>query len=295
MRTFPKVTKAVIAVAGNATRFLPATKNQPKQMLPIIDKPIIHYVVDECVASGITDIILVTQQGQSALEDYFDSNIGLEYILESKNKEDKLQQIRDIPNLANFIYVRQKKSMPYGNAIPLLVAKNLIDNDEPFAYLFGDDLVLSEKPGLGQLIESYYKNSPSAVLGVQEVPWEEIHKYASVEYKDKDSSFEIKTLIEKADRDHALSNMAQFGRFIFNYSVIEGAESTPLGRGNELWVADVLNSLAQSGKKIIAQPIDGKWVTTGDPLNYLMATVEFALQREDLGEDFKRYLKSLAL
>ncbi|MFH1388875.1 MAG: UTP--glucose-1-phosphate uridylyltransferase, partial [Patescibacteria group bacterium] len=290
MKSYPKVTKAVIAVAGNATRFLPATKNQPKQMLPIIDKPIIHHVVDECVASGITDIILVTQQGQSALEDYFDSNVGLEYILESKNNSDKLAKIRNIPNLANFIYVRQKRNMPYGNATPLLVAKSLIDNDEPFAYLFGDDLVLSEKPGLGQLIESYYKYLPSAVLGVQEVPWEEIHKYASVEYKNKDASFEIKTLVEKANKDTALSNMAQFGRFIFNYEVIEKCEETPLGKGNELWVADVLNSMAQEGKKIIAQPIEGKWVTTGDPLNYIIATVEFALQREDLSEDFKKYL-----
>jgi len=295
MKSYPKVTKAVIAVAGNATRFLPATKNQPKQMLPIVDKPIIHYVVDECVASGITDIILVTQQGQSALEDYFDSNIGLEYILESKNKEEQLQKIRDIPNLANFIYVRQKKSMPYGNGTPLLVAKAIIDDNEPFAYLFGDDLVRSETPCLKQIIDTYYETGATAVMAVQEVPKKEVSKYGVVAYKDFPNSLEISSIVEKPKVELAPSNMAEFGRFVFTYDVIEELEKTPVGMGNELWIVDALNSLAQSGKKIVAKPIDGKWVTTGDPLNYLMATVEFALQRDDLGEDFKKYLKGLNL
>ncbi|PIS22847.1 UTP--glucose-1-phosphate uridylyltransferase [candidate division WWE3 bacterium CG08_land_8_20_14_0_20_40_13] len=295
MRSFPKVTKAIIAVAGNATRFLPATKNQPKQMLPIIDKPIIHHVVDECVASGITDIILVTQQGQSALEDYFDSNIGLEYILELKNKDELLEQIREIPQMANFVYVRQKKTMPYGNGTPLLCAKNLIDNDEAVAFLFGDDLVKSKTPCLKQLIDVYEKERPTAVMAVQEVPLKEVFKYGVVEYKDRKISNEIAGIVEKPKVEEAPSTMAEFGRFIFAYDVVSKLEETPLGKGNELWIVDALNTLAKEGKKIIAEPIEGRWVTTGDPLNYLMATVEFALDRKDLGEEFKKYLKSLSL
>jgi UTP--glucose-1-phosphate uridylyltransferase len=295
MKTYSKVTKAVIAVAGNATRFLPATKNQPKQMLPIIDKPIIHHVVDECVASGITDIILVTQQGQSALEDYFDSNIGLEYILESKNKDALLEQIREIPQMANFVYVRQKKNRPYGNGTPLLCAKNLIDNDEAVAFLFGDDLVKSQTPCLKQLIDVYEKEKPTAVMAVQEVPLKEVYKYGVVGYKDAHKSYEISEIVEKPKVEETPSTMAEFGRFIFSYDVISQLEKTPLGKGNELWVVDALNSLAKEGKKVIAHPIEGKWVTTGDPLNYLMATVEFALDRKDIGDDFKTYLKGLNL
>jgi len=295
MKQNRKVTKAIIAVAGNATRFLPATKNQPKQMLPIIDKPIIHHVVDECVASGITDIILVTQQGQSALEDYFDSNVGLEYILESKNKDDLLEKIREIPQMANFIYVRQKKNMPYGNGTPLLVAKSLIDNDEAVAYLFGDDLVKSETPCLRQLIDIYEKENATAVMAVQEVPQKEVYKYGVVEYKKGTLNHEISGIVEKPKVEEAPSNMAEFGRFIFSFDVISKLEQTPLGKGNELWIVDALNTLAKEGKKVIAHPIDGKWVTTGDPLNYLMATVEFALDREDIGEDFKKYILGLNL
>src|SRR4030065_1833443 len=157
-KRFPKIKKAVIAAAGYGTRFLPATKNQPKEMLPIIDKPIIHHLVDECVASGISEIIIVTRYGQGIMEDYFDSSLELEYMLDKNGKEDLLKKVREIPQMANFVYVRQKKNLPYGNGTPLLVASPLIDDDEAFAYLFGDDLVISEKPCLKQLIEVYQKN-----------------------------------------------------------------------------------------------------------------------------------------
>src|SRR4030066_817182 len=165
-----KITKAVIAAAGHGTRFLPATKNQPKEMLPIIDKPIIHYLVEECVASGITDIIIVTRAGQGIMEDYFDSHVELEHMLDTNGKEELLKTVREIPQLANFVYVRQKKNLPYGNGTPLLVASPLIDNDEAFAYLFGDDLVISEKPCLKQLINVYEKDGCDGVIAVQEVP-----------------------------------------------------------------------------------------------------------------------------
>ncbi len=196
--------------------------------------------------------------------------------------------------MANFIYVRQKKHLPYGNATPLLAAKSLIGPDEAFVYMFGDDLVKSKIPVTRQLIDAFQKHQPAAVLAVQEVPWEEIHLYASVKYRPDTKINQVESLVEKADRKTARSNLAQFGRFVFSAKVLEEIEQTPLGRGGELWVADMLNRLSQR-ETVIAQPIRGKWLTTGDPLHYLKATVEFALSRADLGSDFRAYLKSLKL
>jgi UTP--glucose-1-phosphate uridylyltransferase len=290
-----KIKKAVIAAAGYGTRFLPATKNQPKEMLPIIDKPIIHHLVDECVASGITDIIIVTRSGQGIMEDYFDSHLELEYMLDKNGKKDLLKTVRDIPQMANFVYVRQKKNLPYGNGTPLLVASPLIDNDEAIVYMFGDDLTISKKPVLKQLIDVYEKNNPSAVLAVQEVPDSEVQRYGTVRYKNSDRSYEISTILEKMPLGKNPSNMAQFGRFVFNYDVIKEVKKTVTGKDHELWITDVLNNLAQKGKKVIAQPIEGKWLTTGDPLRYMQTQVLFALERSDIGADFAQFLKDLQI
>ncbi|KKQ25657.1 MAG: UDP-glucose pyrophosphorylase [Microgenomates group bacterium GW2011_GWC1_37_12b] len=298
MKTRKKITKAVIAVAGYGTRFLPATKNQPKQMLPIIDKPIIHYVVEEAVNSGIEQIILVTQAGQHIMEDYFDSSFEIEQTLERSGKLDYLKIVQDIPLMANFIYMRQKKNLPYGNATPLLVAKDLIDKDEAFLYMFGDDMTLSHnhKPISKQLIDVFNQYHPSAVVGVQAVPWDQVHRYGTTKYK-KDSIIpnEMEKGVEKVSRENAPSNMAQFGRYVLSYDAIKIAEETKIGKGNELWIVDILNNLVKSGKKVIAQPIDGEWLTTGDPLTYMQAQVRFTLERKDIGEEFKRYIKSLKL
>lgn len=289
-----KITKAVIAAAGYGTRFLPATKNQPKEMLPIIDKPIIHYLVEEAVNSGVTDIILVTRAGLHTMEDYFDNNYELEISLEKNGKTDKLKMIRDITQMANFVYVRQKKHLPYGNASPLLAAKELIDDDEAFVYMFGDDLTLAETPVTKQLIDVYYKHNPTAVLAVQEVPDEDVHLYATVEYK-KDSTVPkaITREVEKAPLGENPSNMAQFGRFIFTYDVIDELcrmnEQNELGKDNELWATDILNNLAQQGKTVIGQPIEGEWLTTGDPLRYLKTTLRFAMARPDLKDELIKY------
>ena len=290
-----RVKKAVIAAAGYGTRFLPATKNQPKEMLPIIDKPIIHHLVEECVASGITDIIIVTRSGQGIMEDYFDSSLELEYMLDKNGKEDLLKKVRDIPQMANFVYVRQKKNLPYGNGTPLLVAAPLIDNDESVVYMFGDDLTISKKPVTKQLIDVFYNNSPSAVLAVQEVPDSDVERYGTVKYKNKETNYEISTILEKMPLGKNPSNMAQFGRFVFSYDVIKEVKNTSTGKDNELWITDVLNNLAQSGKKVIAQPIEGKWLTTGDPLRYMQTQVLFALERSDIGKDFSEFLKNLDL
>jgi UTP--glucose-1-phosphate uridylyltransferase len=289
-----KITKAVIAAAGYGTRFIPATKNQPKEMLPIIDKPIIHYLVEEAVQSGIKDIILVTRSGQSSLEDYFDSNRELEHELEKSGKKKKLEEIKKIPEMANFIYVRQKGNLPYGNATPLLSVAPIIDKEEAFVYMYGDDLTISTTPVTKQLIDLYEKQNPVAVMAVQKVLKKEVHKYGTVRYKKKaDYEYEIEEACEKFSADKAPSLMASFGRFVFSYQVIEEALKTSLGKDNELWIIDILNSLAKNNQKIIAQPIEGEWHTTGDPLNYLKTSFKMALEREDIKNDLKRYLKEI--
>lgn len=287
------IKKAVIAAAGYGTRFLPATKNQPKEMLPIIDKPIIHHLVEECVASGITDIIIVTRSGQGIMEDYFDSNLELEYMLDKSGKTEILKKIRDIPQMANFVYVRQKKNLPYGNGTPLLVAAPLIDDNESIVYMFGDDLTISKRPVTQQLIDVFDKEKATAVLAVQEVPDSEVERYGTVKYKNTGSNHEISSILEKMPLGKNPSNMAQFGRFVFSYDVIKEVKKTATGKDNELWITDVLNNLAQNGKKVIAQPIEGQWLTTGDPLRYMQTQVLFALERKDIGEDFKEFLKEL--
>lgn len=291
-----KITKAVIAVAGYGTRFLPATKNVPKQMLPIIDKPIIHHVVEECVASGIKDIIIVTQAGQAIMEDYFDSHLEIEHVLDVNGKKELLETIKKIPQLANFVYVRQKKDLPYGNGTPLLSAAPLIDDDEAFAYLFGDDLTIAKTPVTKQLIDIYYKEAPSAINGVQEMPDSEVERYGTVKYKkNAKCKYEIDGLLEKMPLGKNPSNMCSLGRYVFNNDVIKELRNTPTGKGGELWIADVLNNLAKKGKKVIAQPIDGEWMTTGDPLRYMQTQVKFALERSDIGSDFAEFLKTLKL
>ena len=286
-----KIKKAVIAAAGYGTRFLPATKNQPKEMLPIVDKPIIHHLVEEAVNSGIEDIIIVTRAGQMPMEDHFDSNYELERELKEAGKLKRLKKIEGIPQMANFAYVRQHKDYPYGNATPLLCAAPLIDDDEAFVYMFGDDLTISEKPVTRQLMDVYEEEKPKAVLGVQEVPDEEVERYGTVKYKDRSKNYEIELGCEKLPASEAPSNMAQFGRFVFSYDVIERAKETPPGKDSELWVMDIVNNIAQEGGRVLGQPIEGEWFTTGDPLRYLKTSVEFALRRDDIGEDFKEYLQ----
>ena len=294
MKNNRKITKAVIAAAGYGTRFLPATKNQPKEMLPIIDKPIIHYLVEEAVNSGITDIVLVTRAGSHIMEDYFDSNAELEKALDESGKTARCEMIRQIPKMANFIYIRQHKHLPYGNGSPLLAAKSVIDDDEAVVYMFGDDLTLSEVPVTKQLIDVYEKYNPSVVAAAQEVPWEEVVRYGVFKYEEgSDIPNKIEEIIEKPERDEAPSNKAQDGRFILSYEVIEELEKTPQGKGNELWLADAFARLVSKGKTVIAQPIDGEWLTTGDPLRYLKATIKFAMERDDINGEFVEFLKDI--
>lgn len=286
------ITKGVIAVAGSGTRFLPATKTMPKEMLPIVDKPIIQYVVEEMVEAGITDIVMVTRWDKKPLEDHFDRSYALEHDLEKTGKIKKLQQIQRISNLANFIYVRQKG--PYGNGTPILSAKSVIGN-EPFVFAFGDDLVKSKKSFTTQLIENYKKNK-SMVIGAQEVPKSEVGKYGILKVKKEKESLIVKNLVEKPEPQKAPSKLAQLGRFILTPDIFKHIDINKLGKDNELWLADALLSFVKNGGKVTVQKINnGKWFTTGDPLNFLKATVEYALDRKDFNGEFKKYLKSIKL
>lgn len=281
-----KVTKGVIAIAGFGTRFLPATKATPKEMLPIIDKPIIQYIVEEMAASGIKDIILVTNWQKRSVEDHFDRSRDIEKHLEENHKLAVLKEIRKIDQLANFIYIRQKHG--YGNGAPLLAVQNLI-GDEPFIYAFGDDLVKSKVPFSQQLIDVYQKFGCS-VIGAQQVPKEEISKYGIAETTGKN---QLTSIIEKPSPSQTKSTLASFGRYLLTPDIFPALHKTPLGKGNEFWLTDALNILLQE-KSIIVHPIkNGKWYTTGDPLNYLKTIMAYINDRQDLKSELKNFIKSL--
>lgn len=289
-----KITKAVIAVAGYGTRFIPATKVQPKEMLPIVDKPVVQYLVEEAVESGITDIILVTRSGSQALEDHFDSSRELELHLEAQKKWKELEQVRRIPRLANFIYVRQGRDMPYGNGTPLLCAKSLISPDEAIVYMFGDDVVKSTVPCTRQLIDVFNQYQPAGVIAVQEVPYHEVQRYGVPKLKEGSDRNELEYIVEKPAPAYAPSNLAQLGRFVFSHRIVDILENLTVGKGGELWLTDAIDRLAATDL-VLVHRIEGKWFTTGDPLRFLKTTVELALDRADIGREFAAYLRGLDL
>ncbi len=285
-----KVRKAVIAVAGSGTRFLPATKSQPKEMLPIVDKPIIQYVVEELVESGIEDIILVTKWDKKSLEDHFDRSFELEHSLEASGKLKLLGEIRKISSMANFVYVRQKG--PYGNGTPILSAASLI-KDEPFVFAWGDDLVLSKTPFTKKLIENYEENN-APVIGVQKVAKHLVDRYGIVKLKPR--TREMEGVVEKPAIGKAPSQLAQFGRMVLTPEIVDILKATKLGKGGELWVTDAISEYVHRGGKFMVEEVeDGEWLTTGDPLNYLKAMVAYALERDDIGDDFRAHLRNLHL
>ncbi len=283
-----KIKKAIVAVAGSGTRLLPATKSMPKEMLPIVDKPIIQLVVEELIEAGIEDIILVTKWDKKPLEDHFDHSWALENELEKTGKREKLREIKKISEAANFIYVRQKG--PYGNGTPVLSAATLV-NDEPFVFVWGDDLVKSKVSFTKQMVDDYEKNS-HLMIGVQKVPKETVNRYGVV--KLKDGTNEIEDIVEKPSIEEAPSNLADFGRMILNQDIIDLLKNTALGKGNELWIVDAIRTYVKKGGVFMAKEVEGgEWMTTGDPLNYLKATIAYAFEREDIGEELKQYISVL--
>jgi UTP--glucose-1-phosphate uridylyltransferase len=281
-----KIKKAVVAVAGSGTRFLPITKAMPKEMLPIVDKPIIQLVVEELVDAGIEDIILVTKWDKKPLEDHFDYNWALENELEKSGKEKRLAEIRRVSEMANFIYVRQKG--PYGNGTPVLCAANLVQN-EPFVFVWGDDLVKSKVSFTKQMVDDFEKNN-LPMIGVQEVAKEEVVRYGIV--KLREGTMEIEDIIEKPSMEEAPSCLADFGRMILNREFIEILKKTALGKGNELWITDAIKAYVKQGGKFLAKKVeDGEWLTTGDPLNYMKALLKYAMDRDDLKNELQEFVK----
>jgi len=283
-----KIRKAIIAVAGSGTRLLPATKAMPKEMLPIVDKPIIQLVVEELVEAGIEDIIFVTRWDKKPLEDHFDYSTALEDDLKRRGKEEQYKQVRRTSEMANFVYVRQKG--PYGNGTPVLSAASLVD-DEPFVFAWGDDLVKSKVSFTKQMVADY-ENLGHPIIGVQGVSREDVVKYGIV--KTKKDSMQIEDIIEKPSVEEAPSQLAVFGRMILTQEIIDVLKKTALGIGNELWITDAIRGYVRDGGTFFAKEVeDGQWMTTGDPLNYLRTILAYAVEREDIGDEIRKTFKEL--
>lgn len=284
------IKKAIIPAAGLGTRFLPATKAQPKEMLPIVDKPAIQYIVEEAIESGIEDILIITGRNKRAIEDHFDKSVELEIELEKKDKESLLHLVQDISNMANIHYIRQKEPRGLGHAI--YCAKSFIGN-EPFAVLLGDDIVDANfSPCLKQLID-IYNEYETTVLGVQEIEKENVNRYGIVSGKKvNERLYTVNNLVEKPSVEEAPSNVAILGRYIITPEIFNILEHTRPGTGGEIQLTDALKNLAKK-QKMYAYMFEGKRYDVGDKLGFLEATIEFALKREDIKDNFREYLLKL--
>jgi len=281
--------KAVIPVAGLGTRLLPATKSQPKEMLPVVDKPGVQYVVEEAVQSGIENILFVTGRGKRAIEDYFDYSVELEKELEEKGKNELLDIVRNISNMISIFYVRQKQPKGLGDAI--YHAKGFM-NDEPFGVLLADDIIDSDVPCLRQMVD-LYKEHPGIILGVMRVLKEDTSLYGIVEgEKISNGLYEVSNLVEKPEPKDAPSNIAIVGRYILTPYIFESLEKTGPGKGGEVQITDAIKNLLGK-EKVYAYEFEGKRFDVGDKIGYLKANIVFALKRKDIGEELRKYLKEI--
>jgi UTP--glucose-1-phosphate uridylyltransferase len=290
-----KVRKAVFPAAGLGTRFLPATKAQPKEMLPLVDKPIIQYGVEEALSAGCDQIIIITGRGKQAIEDHFDVSYELEKMLEEKGKTDMLQIVRQISDMIHVAYVRQKEALGLGHAV--LTARELVGN-EPFAVLLADDVIDAPVPVLKQMMQ-VFEETQCSVLATQMIEGDAISAYGVLKVKPADGRFngrlfEVLDLVEKPKPENAPSNLAVIGRYILTPEVFETLSTTQFGVGGELQLTDGLCGLLKK-QKMYAYVYEGRRHDTGDKLGFLKATIEFALKRPDLGEDLRKYLKDLQL
>ena len=283
------IKKAVIPVAGFGTRLLPATKSQPKEMLPIVDKPAVQYVVEEAIKSGAENILFITGRGKRAIEDYFDYAVELEKELEDKGKTDLLDEVRNISEMAKFFYVRQKIARGLGDAI--YHARGFID-DEYFSVLLADDIIDSEIPCLKQMID-VFRNYRGMILAVMEVPRDKTNIYGIVNGKKiSDRVYEVSDLIEKPEPEEALSNIAVIGRYILNANIFNAIEETKPGKGGEIQITDAIKSLI-GREKIFAYEFKGIRYDVGEKIGFLKANIAYALKRGDLGSELKEYLKKI--
>ncbi len=288
-----KVSKVVIPAAGWGTRFLPATKAIPKEMLPIVDKPVIQYVVEEAVDSGIEDIIIITGWQKRAIEDHFDRCLELEDHLKKHGKTKSLEKIRKIADLANFVYIRQKGEL-YGNGLPVLAAKSAL-NDNPFAVMWGDEFIKANPPRLAQMLKAYEKHPGVIISGVRIKDREQISRYGIADIKKVDKNlFRIKKIVEKPSPDKAPSNLATHGAYILPPKIIEIIKNLEPGRGGEIWLTDAINVLIKEDYPVYACEIEGgKYYDTGNKLEYLKTVLEFALKRSEFSKELKEHFEKL--
>lgn len=285
------IKKAIIPAAGMGTRFLPATKAVPKEMLPIVDKPTLQYIIEEAVEAGIEEILIITNRGKTEIEDHFDHSPELENFLLEKGKQALYDKVVGIPDLARLYFLRQKEAKGLGHAVAMA---REFSAGEPIAILLGDDIVDAQIPCIGQLIAGY-DETQSSILGVQEVPNEDIHKYGVVAPKSDNNPSKLmplESLVEKPSAEEAPSNYAVMGRYVVTPTIFDILDQTAPGKGGEIQLTDALNTLA-SKETMYALNFDGKRYDAGDKLGYLKANIEFALKRPELGDDLKAYLKTL--
>ncbi len=290
-----KVTKAVIPAAGFGTRFLPQTKALPKEMLPVVDKPVIQYVVEEAVASAIENIIIITGSNKRAIEDHFDEpNEDLIQNLIQGKKEHLLKEIKSISEMANFIYIRQKG--PYGNGTPVLTAEPVIE-DEPFAVLWGDEFIYSKPPRLAQMIKVHEKYGGIVISGVKIEKKEDLRRYGIADLEHvQDNVFKIRRIVEKPEPEEAPSQIATHGAYILPPEIFRALKNVKPGKGGEIWLVDAINLLKKEGIPVYAVVIkDGKYYDTGNKFEYLKTVVEFAIAHKEINGDFRKFLKSLPL
>ncbi len=285
-----KIKKAIIPAAGLGTRVLPASKSCPKEMLPIVDKPAIQYIVEEAVASGIRDILIITNRGKEIIEDHFDHSVELENILKARGREDTLKELNDLANMANIYYLRQKETRGLGDAV--LRAREFVGN-EPFAVLYGDDVIIGETPTTSELLEAYEKYGKS-VVGIKEVSDQAICKYCSLAVeKLDDKTYAVSDMIEKPQPHEKLSNFSILGRCVLESEIFEILERTPLGVGNELQLTDAMREIAAT-KGMIGIDFSGTRYDMGNKFGILKANIEVGLTHPEISAELKAYIKQIA-
>jgi UTP--glucose-1-phosphate uridylyltransferase len=285
-----KIKKAIIPAAGLGTRVLPASKSVPKEMLPIVDKPAIQYIVEEAVNSGITDILIITNRGKDVIEDHFDHSIELENILKSRGRDDTLKELDDLANMANIYFIRQKETRGLGDAV--LRAKQFV-GDEPFAVLYGDDVIIGETPTTKELIDAYEKYGKS-VVGIKAVSDEAICKYCSLAVEKLDeTTYSVSDMIEKPTLEQKLSNFSILGRCLLDSRIFEILERTPLGAGNELQLTDAMREIAKT-EGMIGVDFSGTRYDMGNKFGILKANIEVGLNHPEVSDELKEYIKQLA-
>lgn len=289
-----KVKRAIITAAGFGSRFLPITKTFPKEMLPIIDKPIIQYLVEECAEAGIEEVIIIASPGEvTKFEDYFyGSATNIRSLMIRQGKLDRWDRVEQVFKLPKITIMPQDERLPYGNGRPILTAKDLVENDEAFVVMWGDDLVLSEVSAVKQIVD-FYHNNPGidGVLAVQEVPWDEVDRYGVVKLKDS-SETNVEMVVEKPEQDKAPSNLVSYGRYVLTPKIFDYLTPEATGLDDELWLQDANHQVAKQGTVKI-KVVDGEWMTTGDPFRYMKAHVKFMLAQGKKPNEFRQFLKEL--